>query len=139
MSHGECSLPGYYPLEFTTRNDSPNSKGAIGIYVKDIHKYKVRSDLSIFVSHVFESKFIELTFNKKQIIIGTIYIPNSFPHDDVGIFSHNMNNIMGDMNIDLITFSDHRNTRIYLENMFVRWFLPLIVKPTRLTSHSTTL
>jgi len=90
MSPGECSLPGYYPLEFTTRKDSPNTKGGIGIYVKDNHKYKVRSELSIFIRHIFESKFIEITFNKKPIIIGTIYRPNSFPHADIDIFSHNM-------------------------------------------------
>jgi hypothetical protein len=152
MSRGECSLPGYYPLEFTTRNDSSNSKGGIGIYIKDNHTYKVRSDLSIFIPHVFESKFIELSFNKKHIIIGTIYRPNSFPQADVDIFSHTMTElqdllgrenkdvyIMGDMNIDLLKFSDHRNTGIYLENIFSQGFLPLIVKPTRLTSHSATL
>ena len=54
MTHGESSLPDYYPLEF------PNSKGGIGIYVKDNHKYKVRSDLSIFISHILESKSEEL-------------------------------------------------------------------------------
>jgi len=43
------------------------------------------------------------------------------------------------MNIDLLKFSDHRNTGIYLENIFSQGFLPLIVKPTRLTSHSATL
>ena len=47
--------------------------------------------------------------------------------------------IIGDMNIDLLNFSNHRKTGDYLENIFSQGFLPLIVKPTRLTSHSATL
>ena len=47
--------------------------------------------------------------------------------------------IMGDMNIDLLKCSNHRKTGDYLENIFPQGFLPLIVKPTRLTSHSATL
>jgi len=113
----------------------------------------VRCLLSILLAvAVLEYKFTKLTFNEKQIIIGTIYRPNSFPQADVDIFSHTMTElqdllgrenkdvyIMGDMNIDLLKFSDHRNTGIYLENIFSQGFLPLIVKPTRLTSHSATL
>ena len=152
MSQGECALPGYHPLEFSVRNNSNNSKGGIGIYVKASHKYKLRSDLSIFIPHVFESKFIELTFDNKRIIIGTVYRPNSFPKADIDIFMHTMNElqqllgnehkdiyIIGDMNIDLLKFSDHVKTGEYLDNIFSQGFLPLIVKPTRLTSHSATL
>ena len=47
--------------------------------------------------------------------------------------------IMGDMNNDLIIVSDHGNTVMYLENMCIQGFLPLTVKPTRLTSYSATL
>ena len=35
MSEGECRIPSYHPLEYTTRTDKPDSKGGIGIYVKN--------------------------------------------------------------------------------------------------------
>ena len=137
MTNGECSLPGYHPLEFTVRNDSANSKGGIGIYIKESHKYKVRDDLSIFIPHVIESKCIEIILNKKNIIIGTIYRPNTLPKADVDIFSHTMNDlqdvlgrenkdayIIGDMNIDLLNFSNHRKTGDYLENILSQGFIP---------------
>ena len=47
--------------------------------------------------------------------------------------------IMEDMNIDLLKFSEHGKTAEYLDNIFSQSFLPLIVKPTRITSHSATL
>ena len=73
MTKGDCIIPGYHPLEFKVRNDSNNSRGGIGIYIKNVHKYKVRNDLSIFIPNIFESMFIEITFGKKQTIIGNIY------------------------------------------------------------------
>ncbi len=36
VSKNECNLPGYHPLEFTTRHDSNNSRGGIGIYIKKL-------------------------------------------------------------------------------------------------------
>ena len=131
MSHGECMLDGYHPLEFTTRNDTNNSRGGIGIYIRDKHKYKIRHDLSLFIPHVFESIFIELTFRGKQVIIGNIYRPNTYPQADIDIFINTMNDlqqllaaehkesyIMGDMNLDLLKFSNHQKTADYLENIF---------------------
>ena len=47
--------------------------------------------------------------------------------------------IMGDMNIDLLKFKEHRKTGEYLENLFSSCFLPLITKPTRVSEHSATL
>ena len=152
MSHGECKIDGYHPLEFTTRNDTNNSRGGIGLYIRDTHKYKIRQDLSLFIPHVFESIFIELTFGGKHVIIGNIYRPNTYPQADIDIFINTMNDlqlllaaenkdsyIMGDMNLDLLKFSNHQKTGDYLENIFTHGFLPLITKPTRLTSHSATL
>jgi len=46
---------------------------------------------------------------------------------------------MGDMNIDLLKFEQHTKTGEYLDNLFSQGSLPLITKPTRVTSHSATL
>jgi hypothetical protein len=64
MTEGECYLDGYYPLEFATRNGSNNSRGGVGIYVKNKYKYKQRPDLSIFIPNVFKSIFVEIIFGK---------------------------------------------------------------------------
>ena len=47
--------------------------------------------------------------------------------------------IMGDMNIDLLKFETHTKTDDYLDNLFTHGFIPLITKPTRVTTHSATL
>ena len=52
----------------------------------------MREDLSIFITHVFESIFFEVQTNKcNPIIVGVIYRPNSHPRADLHLF---MNTIL---------------------------------------------
>ena len=152
MSEGDCSLNGYHPIEFKTRKDTSDSRGGVAMYIRDTYKYKLRQDLSIFIPNVFESIFIELRLSSKTIIIGTIYRPNTPPKADIDIFMHTMQQlqnilntenkeviIMGDINIDLLKFSTHTKTNEYLENTFSQGYVPIITKPTRITSYSATL
>ena len=46
---------------------------------------------------------------------------------------------MGDFNIDLLKYNSHDKTNNYVDNLFTQGFLPLITKPTRVTSTSATL
>ena len=46
---------------------------------------------------------------------------------------------MGDFNLNLLTHHSHVTTGEFLDVMFSRKFLPLITRPTRLTSHTATL
>ena len=139
MENDACSLPGYHPIEFKTRNDTNNSKGGVGIFLRDCYNYNKRMDLSIFIPHIFESVFIEIKHNRKNIIIGTVYRPNTFPKADLDIFGQSMNDllellagenkeiyIMGDMNIDLLKLSEHWKTGEYVENIFTHGFITLI-------------
>lgn len=152
MSADECQLPGYHNIEYKTRCDTLNSRGGVGIYIRNEIKYKTRPDLSIFIPNIFESLFVELKLNNKSLIIGTIYRPNTPPKADIDIFLHTMqelqhiineekkdNIIMGDMNIDLLQFNTHNTTTEYMDNNFAHGFFPLITKPTRVTPHSATL
>jgi len=152
MTQGECSLHGYHPLEFAARTYSNKSRSGVGLYVKSKYKYKQRQDLSIFIPNIFESIFIEIIIDRKNIIVGTVYRPNSYPKADIDVFMHTMNElqhllgcehkevyIMGDMNIDLLNFTSHKKTGEYLENILTQGFLPLITKPSRICSHSSTL
>ncbi len=152
MGTGECTLPGYHPLEFIVRNNSNSSRGGVGIYVKEEYQYKLRKDLSIFIPNVFESIFIEVQYGKSNIVIGTIYRPNTFPLADLDIFMYNIQELqeilstehkdvflMGDMNINILKFREHGKTADYLENVFSQGYIPLITKPTRVCGDSATL
>ena len=141
-------LPGYQPLISRCREDSP--RGGVGLFIRDNVHFKIRDDLSVFIPHVIETVFVEIV-NKssKNQIIGILYRPNTEPLADLDIFNENISEIMniinreqkpsvimGDMNIDLLKYANHAKTNAYLDNIFSTGFLPVIVKPTRI-SHTT--
>ena len=144
-------LPGYHDL--ITRCRDNGTRGGVGLFVKDCFNYKIRDDLSVFIPHVFESLFIELSSrDSKRTIIGVIYRPNTAPKADMEIFSSTLGDLMdiinnehksavmmGDMNIDLLQFETHNKTNAYIDNIFSHGFIPTITKPTRLTPSSATL
>ena len=73
-------------MEFaTTRDETTRSKGGVAIYVKDNIQYKHRSDISIFIPNILEAIFIEIKLGRKNVIIGTVYRPNSYPKADLDI------------------------------------------------------
>ncbi len=51
-------LPGYHDLLSRTRDD--DTHGRVGLFIKDHLSYRMRNDLSVFISYVFESIFIEI-------------------------------------------------------------------------------
>ncbi len=144
-------LPGYHALISLCRDDGP--RGGVGLFMKNDLNYKIREDISVFIPHVFESLFVEIINTKERnMIVGVIYRPNTEPRADLDIFSSNMetimdtinnNNmsslIMGDMNVDILTFQNHRRTNEYLDGIFSHGFLPVITRPTRICSTSATL
>ena len=152
MTDEKCDLEGYHPLKYKTRTDTSDSRGGVGVYVKDSIDFDERKDLNIFIPNVFESIFVEMQIAKKQVIIGVVYRPNTYPYADLQLFMDTMNQIqsklssenkdvyiMGDMNIDFLKFNSHPKTGEYLENIFLHGFIPLISKPTRITPYSATL
>ncbi len=128
-------LPGYHELIARSRDDGP--RGGVGLFIKQTLNYKIREDISVFISHIFESLFIEIVNeNERNMIVGVIYRPNTEPYADIDIFSSNMEEIMetihsegktcligGDMNIDLIRFASHSKTSDYLDAIFSHGFL----------------
>ena len=145
------SLSGYHNIITRCRMNSP--RGGVGLFIKDNITYTVREDISLFIPHVLESLFIETTLpSGKHSIIGLIYRPNTEPLADLDIFSTSLfgildiiNNerkqciIMGDMNINLLKFDTHSKTNDYLNNIFSHGFMPVITKPTRVTSVTASL
>jgi hypothetical protein len=47
--------------------------------------------------------------------------------------------IKGDFNIDLLKYETHKKTNDFIDDMISHNFIPLITKPTRVTTHSATI
>ena len=98
-----------------------------------------------------ESCWIEIDpcNGKSHIVIGCIY---RHPNANMEEFTNQLDEIMkqlqqrkyqvyilGDMNIDFLKYGTHTQTEEYLDMLYSNNFLPLITKPTRVTSHTATL
>ena len=134
------SLEGY---QFVQNHRKNTVGGGVAFYVSDkIHFNKIEA-LSIMNEKVFESLFIELDIDGKNILCGTIYRSPSQNHQDfIAILTKtliegmkiNKNIIIaGDMNYDLI---DTENTFVnsFTSTFFEYGFFPLINIPTRITN-----
>ena len=137
-----------FPFEFTP---TESSAGGTLLYVANHLSYKPRLDLNIFKSNKLESTFIEILNPKKStIIIGCIY---KHPSMDLNHFNtnylHNLLDkvskeqksvfLLGDFNVNLLNYNDHNPTNEFLDSLASNSFVPYILQPTRLTSHSKTL
>ena len=130
--------------------DSPTLAGGVAIYANKALKTIPRSDLKIDLPLV-ESCWIEIDpcNNKRHILIGCIYRHPSAGMDEFTVKleellkESNLNKydayIMGDMNIDLLKHHTHQQTGQYVDMLYSYDLLPVITKPTRITSHTATL
>jgi potassium voltage-gated channel Eag-related subfamily H protein 8 len=147
-------MNGYQPLITKTRPNENDNRGGVGMFIKEGITSIPRPDLSVFIPHVIETLFVEITcpLTNKPIIVGSIYRPNSPPLANLNVFLENLYKIneqigiekkqcylMGDFNIDLLKINSHNPTKEFLDNMTTYGFVPLISKPTRITDHSATL
>ena len=47
--------------------------------------------------------------------------------------------LIGDFNVNLLNYNEHNQTNEFLDSLAADTFIPLILQPTRITSHSNTL
>lgn len=133
------------PYNFVHNPRSHKKGGGVGIFVKSSILHWNRNDLSVFHEGCIESIFIELSLGKYQIICGVIYRPPSQSNDLNELFIQKLENIlalinqekklvylMGDFNYDLINQNKH--TELFVDSLFSGGFLPLVNKPTRVTT-----
>ena len=98
-----------------------------------------------------ESTFIEIVNPKKSnIIVGVIY---RHPSMDLNDFNCNYLNqlleniskekkfifLLGDFKVNLLNYNEHNQTNEFLDSLASNSFIPLILQPTWITSHSNTL
>ena len=95
--------------------------------------------------------FIEIVNPKKSnILVGVIY---RHPSMDLPDFNCNYLNklleniskeqksifLLGDVNVNLLNYDEHDQTNEFLDSLASNSFIPLILQPTRITSHFNTL
>ena len=74
-------------MQFNTRSPNSDGRGGVGLYINDDLQFEKKTDISIFIEHVFESIFVEIrTGAKETLIIGIIYRPNTEPKADIRCF-----------------------------------------------------
>ena len=109
-----------------------------------------RNDLNIYKKNELEYTFIEIVHPKKSnVIVGVIYRQSM----DLTDFNCNYLNklleniskeqksifLRGDFNVNFLNYNDRNQTNEFLDSLASNSFIPLILQPTRITSHSNTL
>lgn len=146
LNINRCKLSNYTLVE----NHRVNKKwGGVAIFVNNRLKFKLREDITIFDEGKFESIFIEVMSDKRNIIVAELYrVPNtneqSFftKYQDIinKIDSEHKDIIIGtDQNLDFLKYAEHQNTANFLNLNLDSGLLPTIVKPTRITHSTATL
>jgi exonuclease III len=147
-------INGYHELIYKSRTSS-NGGGGVAFYVSNVIKFKILEELSIFHDKIFESIFIEAELpDNTKIIVGNVYrspspVSNLTQNEQLESFIDIMSNvvsklsdydrkvyILGDFNIDLLQFKNHRKTHEFIDSMFASGYLQLINHPTRVAQHA---
>ena len=139
-------IPGY---NFVYQNRYNASRGGVAIYINSKHNYKLRDDLAVNVSGIFESIFIEVHSDNFKAVVGEIYrVPNTNEVRSISMYeniitklqSYKHDIVIGtDQNFDYIKIDQHQNTQDLLDTFITNGILPSITKPTRITHTSATL
>ena len=151
------NLNGFHKLNFKSR--APNVQGGgVGIFINEKLCVINLPEYSIFVDKIVETLFVEIELpNKKKIIVGTVYRPNSAyinmsSTQQLLQFNEAINSILckintagkkvyilGDFNIDLLKIEQHKPTADYVNSLFSHGCLQLMTIPTRCIHNSATL
>ena len=137
-----------YSFEFTR---TEISAGGTLPYIANHLSSKCRNDLNIYKKMNWNLLLLKLSTPKKSnIIVGVIY---RHPSMDLTDFNCNYLNqlleniskekkfifLLGDFNVNLLNYNEHNQANQFLDSPASDSFIPLILQPTRITSHSNTL
>ena len=141
------NLPNY---NFVEKHRSTRQGGGVGLFLPDNVDYLNRNDLDIF-DDTLESMFIEVSVfsSPKNIIIGVVYRPpgrslkdfNDIFCDILGRIKseRKMCYLLGDWNCNLLSYESHLQTKNMVDMFYSYGFVPLINRPTRISSTSATI
>ena len=113
------------------------------LYIASHLSYKPRPDLNIYKANQLESAFVEIINPKKRniVIMDVLDFKNNYLSQIFEIVSKERKQVflLGDFNINLLNYNDHHPTNDFLDSLASNSFIPYILHPTRITSHSKTL
>ena len=140
----------YYIQNYEHINNIRTSRagGGVSLFISSNIKYKELTEFYISNDNL-ECLFVEAEIDSAKEIIGIVYRP---PNSNVDTFTSLLNDIldklkmnnkhcwiMGDFNIDLMKNNSHKPTTDFINMMFANALIPLINKPTRITSTTATI
>ena len=138
-----------YTHKFLTRTNKVG--GGVSLFIKNNLTVKTRDDFTA-ITNEYEALWCEIENTGHQhpnTIVGVIYrAPGSNPDTFLQYINDIQNCIqrenkqliyMGDFNLDLLNLSSHPPTEEFLEINLSHSVIPMITKPTRITSSSATL
>ena len=111
-------------------------------YVKSTTNYDLRANDHLIVPFSRTKRF------KDSFLISSINLWNNLPESICSSYNELLSKItkenktcyiMGDFNLNLLSFQQHLLTGEFLEQMYSNTIFPLILRPSRITSHSATL
>ena len=140
------TLPGY-KLE---QNDRGHKKGGgVCIFIQNNCLYRRLRELETSDSICLETCFVEIKTSTTKMILGSIYRP---PNTDPAEFVKKVKNVLEqarkitkhiaiglDHNLDLLKCEQHKPTQEFLEMLYENNMIPMITKPTQITTSSMTL
>ena len=133
---------------FFSKSRSKSKGGGAGLFICKILTHWLRDDLSMFEEGCFESVFVEIKLGKFNIICGNVYSPPSNNSDlnnnFFNIFSLVLSKLKREKKLVFLIGDFNRNlldpdlqTDLFVDEMFTNGFIPLIDKPTRISTTAT--
>uniref|UniRef100_A0A1A8B5D8 Helentron 4 helitron-like transposon replicase/helicase/endonuclease n=1 Tax=Nothobranchius furzeri TaxID=105023 RepID=A0A1A8B5D8_NOTFU len=133
--------------ELFTLNRNKKKGGGVALYVDINLRCKSSDKKTIIIDGVMECISVEIAIEgTKPIIVSCLYRTpgsclNTF-NQEVGSLFANLNKVhivCGDFNIDLLNPHDNLQISNFITTMYSNNLLPLILKPTRITTTTATL
>lgn len=144
-------LPGYNFFFSNSTKGNVNNKysaGGVGVFVKKSLNVSEYDHTNMHCKDA-EDIWLSVSLGNKQIIVGVIY---RHPHSNIVEFQEkickilddfNTNNkvyyICGDINIDLLKYDSLPKVKTYIESLHCAGCLPVVNRPTRVTTKTATL
>jgi hypothetical protein len=141
------NIPGFTCV---CKNRVGRSGGGVALFIANSVSFTPRHDLNLNANDSFECIFVDVTnaqFGTKTV--GAVYRP---PDTNLDLFMAGFETcllklcnsrteclIAGDYNIDLLKCDVHPGSDNFLNNLYAHSILPLITRPTRFNSNSSTL